>query len=313
MALYADSAYQQTAEFNAETMVYTLTRRYTVTGAASIEEVIAQFPHGEVGDGITYTIPWLTTVTHKVFDLYDHEDDTTGPGDLEQDVLCWLTGRRVERTTNKDGVYIYVATYEGRVTGRLSYSLRTQMASEILLRNLAVNPATDKHDQIGQGTEIGVTRDIPMMVYQIVTAINMTDIPMDAGYALLGAGSVNEEGWLPPWYDGILGPVIPDPDGVGTYVYLGIGDMQVDRRTRTVVVTHEFLQLTSRTRQHIYEWFGWKEPLDTEGRVVRVYDDPPAKESKILLIAGTDAWHETATILPTFTEMFGSGTIQVRF
>jgi hypothetical protein len=177
-------------------------------------------------------------------------------------------------------------------------TMRTQMVSEPVTAALVpVFPDTVRHG-IGPNNE-GTTRDIPLIIYSVTECRAMEALPVLTLAANLMAGSVNREDWFSPW------ALLNDPENTeteGAYIYLGISQTAVDRRTRTVMLVHEFGKLQSREFQQFFQWYKYKRTGHLDGS--ETWDFTDEKESaKILKIAGVDKWWDDTTDIPGFATL----------
>jgi len=277
-------------EYNAEALSYEVTILFQVTGIAdeygyggggNMLEVLTDPPSGDYNEYdwtvANPTIPATVTLTHV--------GDYVGGGTYNYDVPCCLSSRRIANTTSEGTAELF-CTYSGRVVGVHSVAMATQMIGEPLLQSLekvgAIYPAI--------GSE-GTTRDVSRQVITVTECLTNADWIAQAYNAARIAGSVNEDGWDPPWFP--FGGGYPE----GTFIYLGIIDQAADRRTQTNMITHGFARLSSLAEQHIFPWYEAR--LGANGKPE--YSGTPTL-AKIQWIAGTDDGFDGNTI-PTFASL----------
>ncbi len=301
-ATYTQKITPFNGRYMAATMVYTFTGIFiahdVLPGQAGINDVLNHRGVGNwsVGDWAAphAALPLYRLVDHWATNVFDVD---FGPLFVE----CFPAQRQAFNTTSGDTMEVTVIM-EGRVIGVHDISPRVQMTSEIQIVSLRAhnwpNPAPDIFDGLGLDFA-GAPRDVPMEVYEVTECVRLRSLADTVGRANLIAGSVNEDGWKPPWENLATSTGVVD----GEYLYLGVTHTIVDRNTRTAMISHSFARLQSRDRQHIFEWLEYSETWDdATKRRTRLFD-PALHAGYIQKVAGTDVGWFPPDLIPEFSTL----------
>ena len=296
MANYTQKIQPHVLQYNADTMMYSIEGRFVETTGATVAGILSERGVGEWGS-TNWSLPHANLpLTYDVI----HRGTTIFGRMFAQPVTCYPAGRRVDRTTSGAATEVIVSML-GRAHGTHNISTRVQMTSEVIYQSLNFVGAETTYRPLGVDFQ-GVPRDVPMVVYSVSQNLGMFELSDVIANANLIAGSVNEDAWLPPWNGDIADPPI-DPGlyyNRGEVLYLGPVRTEINRPSRTALVTHEFARLQSRERQDVYRWFGYTQVVNTvTGLLDREYD-AVASGGSIQKIAGTDLWWDDATPIPEF-------------
>ena len=296
-ATYTQKITPFNSRYTAATMIYNFIGIFiahnVLAGQAGMNDVLNHRGVGNwaVGDWAAphAALPLYRLVDHWATNVFD---DDSGPLFVE----CFPAQRQAFNTTS-DSTMEVTLTMEGRVIGVHDISPRVQMTSEILFQSLRKSP---DGTFAGIGLDFaGTPRDVPMEVYEVSECVRLRSLTDTVGRANRIAGAVNEYAWIPPWENLATSPGVVD----GEYLYLGPTHTVVDRNTRTAMITHSFARLQSRDRQHIFEWFEYKESRNVAtGRIERVFDDT-VYSGFIQKVAGTDVGGFPPAVIPEFSTL----------